>query len=591
MLSARLHPQEGELRVDPRPVMAHEPARPAAQPWRGPSPRWSVPFFLACLGGAGVAQWLALVPGTGISLWLPGGVCLAALLLSARRSWAGWLALACLAEVVANALWFGNRWGVALLLTSGNALTALAGAWLLQPRGAAPFQLEDARSVMRLLTAGAVAAPVIGALVGALTLGWTEGQPHGRAFLLWWVGDASGVLIAAPLVLALRDLLHGGLPRSLGRGAEAVALIALLVVAGLVSLGGGLPFAYLVIPALLWAAVRFEFSGGAAAILILSAMTAHFTVTGQSPFSGEPPAQARLSVMLQLYLGISATLAWLVAGLARQNRLAMDALRSANAELEQKVALRTADLTAAARQKDVFLAVLAHELRNPLTPILHAAQVLRRAGSDPALRERMCSMVERQARHLSRLVDDLLDVARVAEGKLELRLGRIDLRDVAQQALEGAQAAADARGHTLVCTVPAAPVVVEGDGERLQRCIGNLLLNAIKYTDPGGRIEVCVRPGGPDAPADAPAQVEVTDNGPGLAPEHLPRVFDEFYQVVPGGKTAATREGLGLGLALVRRLVQMHGGCVKAHSDGLGRGCRFTIELPAIRADARQAGA
>jgi signal transduction histidine kinase len=224
------------------------------------------------------------------------------------------------------------------------------------------------------------------------------------------------------------------------------------------------------------------------------------------------------------------------------------------------------------RRKDEFLAMLAHELRNPLGAIANAAFVLDRSGplSPPA--ERSVAVIQRQIRHLVRLVDDLLDVSRITRGKVELRRGPVDFRDVVRHAVETTRPVLEERQHRLRLDLPPEPLPLDADVTRLEQVVGNLLRNSARYTEPGGSIEVEVRKAG-DATVLA-----VRDNGIGIAPDLLPRVFDLFTQ----GEQALDRSeaGLGIGLTLVRSLVEMHGGSVEARSDGPGKGSEFIVRLP-----------
>lgn len=230
-------------------------------------------------------------------------------------------------------------------------------------------------------------------------------------------------------------------------------------------------------------------------------------------------------------------------------------------------ALREAD-----RRKDEFLALLAHELRNPLAPIRTGLQVLRLSASDEAAAARVHAMMERQVEHMVRLVDDLLDISRISRGKLELRREAVRVQDVVEQAIEATRPAIDAGRHALAVSLPAAPLWVNGDDTRLVQVLSNLLHNAAKYTPPGGRIGLDVEPV-PEGVA-----LRVTDDGAGIVAEMLPRVFDMFVQA--DRTLVRAHGGLGIGLSLVRRLVEMHGGAVVAESAGAGRGSRFTVVLP-----------
>ena len=227
-------------------------------------------------------------------------------------------------------------------------------------------------------------------------------------------------------------------------------------------------------------------------------------------------------------------------------------------------ALREAD-----RRKDEFLAMLAHELRNPLAPIRNALHLLRVSGGGPVAAEAR-DVMERQLTQLIRLVDDLLEVSRISRGKIELRRAAVDLAGVVASAVETSRPAIDAARHRLEIRLPPAPLHVEGDFVRLSQVVANLLNNAAKYTDPGGRIALSVQREG------AEAEIRVQDNGVGLAPELLPRVFDMFAQV----DRARAAGGLGIGLALAKMLVELHGGRIEARSDGPGRGSEFAVRLP-----------
>jgi signal transduction histidine kinase len=249
---------------------------------------------------------------------------------------------------------------------------------------------------------------------------------------------------------------------------------------------------------------------------------------------------------------------------------------------EETLRHRTEELSRAAEAKDNFLAMLGHELRNPLAPILNAVEVLREAppGSEPF--ERACHVVGRQTRHLSRLVDDLLDVSRITHGNIELRLQPVELNEAVRQAVETSQPLIAAQHHALELSPAPGPVYVAADPTRLEQVLTNLVNNAVKYTPSGGRIGVSVEAeAAPEGalPGHGMAVVRVRDTGRGISPDMLPRVFDLFTQADP--TIDRSQGGLGLGLTLVRRLVEMHGGSVSAASAGADQGSEFTVRLPA----------
>lgn len=250
-------------------------------------------------------------------------------------------------------------------------------------------------------------------------------------------------------------------------------------------------------------------------------------------------------------------------------------------EFERQLRQRLAELAEADRHKNEFLAMLAHELRNPLAPMRSALYLLKSERADETARERARGILDRQMQHIVRLVDDLLDVSRIVRGTIELRREVVDLVDVVERAVETVQPLIDAQGHALVVSLPTQPVPVDGDLMRLAQVVANLLTNAAKYTNPNGRIEVNV------SSEDGEAAVSVRDNGVGISAELLPRVFDLFVQA--DKSLARSQGGLGVGLTLTQRLVAMHGGTVSAHSAGEGLGSEFVVRLPLASRDAATA--
>ncbi len=225
----------------------------------------------------------------------------------------------------------------------------------------------------------------------------------------------------------------------------------------------------------------------------------------------------------------------------------------------------------ASRSKDEFLAMLGHELRNPLAPIVTALEVLRLRGQVP---EREMGILRRQVQHLTRLVDDLLDVSRITRGKVEIRKEPVELLTAVAKGIEMAGPLLEQRQHALAVEVPPEGLEVHGDPVRLSQVVANLLTNAARYTEPGGHIAVRAWRDGEEV------ALSVTDDGQGIGPDLLPRVFDLFVQ---GPRSIDRREGgLGIGLTLVKSLVTLHGGRVEAHSEGPGKGSTFVVRLPAL---------
>jgi signal transduction histidine kinase/ActR/RegA family two-component response regulator len=274
---------------------------------------------------------------------------------------------------------------------------------------------------------------------------------------------------------------------------------------------------------------------------------------------------AGVALEVLLYISVFAALVLYVAR-------SLDAIDARRKRTERELREARDEARAADRAKDEFLAMLGHELRNPLAPIGSALELMR--VRDPqAQRER--DVIERQVKHMTRLVDDLLDVSRIAGGKIELSRARVEVGELVREAVELVRPLIDKRGHTL--TVDVEPgLAVDGDRERLIQVVSNLLNNATKYTPPGGSIAVAAARMGDEV------VLRVTDTGAGIAPELLPRIFDLFVQ---GDRTLDRMTGgLGLGLAIVQSLVTLHGGTTRAESGGPGKGATFTITLPAVAA-------
>ncbi len=254
-------------------------------------------------------------------------------------------------------------------------------------------------------------------------------------------------------------------------------------------------------------------------------------------------------------------------------------LRTAHEELERRVKVRTAELARANdalqeadRRKDEFLATLAHELRNPLAPIRTALHLMGHPTGVGRDFEVERAMAERQVVHLARLIDDLMDVARISRGKIELREEVVDLATAVNQAVETARPLIDERRHNLIVSLPGEAIRLEGDPTRMEQVLWNLLNNAAKYTEPGGEIRLTVEPGVGEV------AIRVRDTGIGLPRDSLPHIFDMFVQV--DHRPGRSQGGLGIGLGLVKTLVEMHGGTITASSEGPGQGSEFTVRLP-----------
>jgi signal transduction histidine kinase len=246
--------------------------------------------------------------------------------------------------------------------------------------------------------------------------------------------------------------------------------------------------------------------------------------------------------------------------------------RNVMAEPVRHGTLHGEDLVAANRRKEEFLAELSHELRSPLGCIQNAIRLLGSQPGESSTRRQAEALIERQVRRMTRLVDDLLDVSRISRGRLHLQRERTDLRGIVSNAIETVQPLIQERHHRLATVLPDTPVWLQADPWRLEQVFVNLLANASRYTDAGGELTVCVHR------RDGQAVISIRDSGLGIAPEALTHIFDMFTQADEAAPDS--RFGLGIGLALVRKLVELHAGSVTAASAGLRRGSEFTVRLP-----------
>jgi signal transduction histidine kinase/ActR/RegA family two-component response regulator len=263
----------------------------------------------------------------------------------------------------------------------------------------------------------------------------------------------------------------------------------------------------------------------------------------------------------------------MLAEIGRRSSALQDANRTLEHEMEVRQRAEDA-LIVADRRKDEFLATLAHELRNPLAPIRTGLDILRLRSGDAEATRRATDIMERQLRQMVRLVDDLLDVSRINTGKFAIKMGRVELKAVVNDALEVVRSYIELHGHELSIDLPDRPVFLHGDATRLAQILSNLLNNAAKYTNRGGRVSLTA------SVDDKTLTLVVADNGIGISQEMLDTVFEMFVQV--DSTLERTNAGLGVGLSLARRLVELHGGTIRAESAGLGKGSTFTVRLPIV---------
>jgi signal transduction histidine kinase len=534
------------------------------------------PLTLAALFGVYVVAGklglsLAFAHANASPVWPPTGIALAALLTLGYRVWPAIFA----GSFCVNITTAGSV-ATSIGIAGGNTLEALLGAYLVNRYANGSRAFDHSQDVFKFAGFAAILSTMVSATIGVTSLaltGYAAWVDFDQIWLTWWLGDASGALIFTPvLVLWARDW-RSDLSR--GRLLEAAALWVTTILIGLAVFGEGLsrfglmtlPLTFLCTPPLVWAAVRFRQLEAAMLVAVLSGIAIWETLHGFGPFASATANEALL--LLQVFMGTVSVMV-ISAGALVEERRRVERERE---ELLVRAQSARSDAEAANRAKDDFLGMLGHELRNPLAAIISAVSILDRIGQQDDVAERARGAIRHQITHLGRLVDDLLDIAHVTSGDIALSCEPLNLATSVQRSVSDLASTGRLERH--VIDVRAEPVWANADPARLNQIVANLLTNAIKYTSPGGTI--CVRVGG----EEDQAVVGVADTGIGIPPSLLPHVFD--LPVQGERRLDRAQAGLGVGLTLVRRLVDLHGGRVEVFSEGPGRGSEFLVRLPRIQ--------
>jgi len=631
------------------------------------------------------AKWgltLAFVADQVTVVWPPTGIALCAIILFGNRIWPAIAVASFIANVTTN-----TPVAASIGIAAGNTLEAIVGAYLLRRTVGFRPSLERFRDAFALILCGALFSTAVAATIGVVSLCLTGVQPWNNFSLLWglwYLGDAMGDVIVAPLVLTLasgearRRLYSRGLPSFLG-------LVVILVALQFLLFDRRIPLespyhspVYVVFPLLIFAALRFGTCGTAITIFITASIAILKTVQGLGPFALGSTHQNLISLQLFMFVAACTSLimavsetrseaakasldrseqryrslvlattqvVWStdsrgeviedlptweaftgqskeeVAGRGWITKVHPDDLQRVMEVWDRSLAHGTPheiefrvlsaagryrnvlgravpilesngtvrewvgtlsditdkkrteeELRQSNRRKDEFLAMLAHELRNPLAPIRNAIEIIRVSKRDPERVDRTCDLMERQVHNMSRLLDDLLDIARITRGQIELRKEPTDLRTLVERSVEAIRPTADKKALQLTADFERVPVPVSADVTRLEQVVTNLLNNAVKFTPAGGRVIVrLIR-------EKEEAVLRVCDNGRGIEPDLLPNIFELFVQ---GDRSLARSEGgLGIGLTLAQNLVRMHSGTIAAASGGAGFGSEFTVRLP-----------
>ncbi len=520
--------------------------------------RYAVVVALYFAAGKAGLQF-ASVNSSVTAIWPPTGIALAALTLFGLGMWPAIL----LGAFLVNISTAGTTL-TSIGIACGNTLEAVVGAYLVSRYAGGKQVFRSAQSVFRFATIAGLCATPISATIGVSSLvlgGLADWTSSWTLWATWWLGDTTGAIIVTPLALLWYGTSSVKLWNSPQR-AEAILMFGTIIATGLWFYTGAtpndFPLGFLCLPGVVWAAFRFGQREAVTGVAFLNIIGMYATLHGVGPWVR---LQNNAMLVLESYMATISLVMLTMAALVDTQRQLNESDRSAREDAES-----------ANRAKDEFLAMLSHELRNPLAAITTATSVLRESPKTDASSRHAVDVLSRQTRHLAHLVNDLLDVSRVTSGKLTLSRELVELSVVVARAVESCKPLIDSRSHKLELDLDEDPIWVNGDLTRLSQVMLNLLTNAAKYTPMGGTISVQLRR------ENGLAVLSVRDSGEGIPPHLLPRIFDLFVQ---GARTLDRSEGgMGLGLTVAQRLVHMHDGTIEARSAGAGQGSEFIVKLP-----------
>ena len=508
---------------------------------------------------------LAFLNASASPVWPPAGIALAALLVLGVRMWPAIF----VGAFFVNFLTAGNIW-TSLGIAGGNTLEALCGAWLVNGLAGGTRVFDRPQDVFKFALAALISttvSPAVGVTSLALA-GFVQSANYGPIWLTWWLGDASGVLVVAPLLI-LWSVTVSRRNWNRAQAVEVTILLLLLVALAETVFGGwfpisahNYPISFICGPIVIWTAFRFTPRETATGIFVLSAIAIWGTLHGFGPFIMQTKNQSLL-VLQWWTAALTVTAMAIAAAIAERNR--------AHAAIEQQKDA----VEAANRTKDNFLAMLSHELRTPLTPVMAALDTLETDDARSPESKNSLAMIRRNVELESQLIDDLLDLTRIAKDKLQLRFGPLDAHEVINNVVEICRPEAQVRNLTLHLNLRGGAHHVSGDAAKFQQIVWNLLKNAIKFTADNG--EITISSSNPEPQLLA---VAVHDTGIGIEPEIMNRIFNPFEQ----GERAFQRRfgGLGLGLAISKSLAQAHGGTLIARSEGRDRGSTFILTMKTV---------
>ena len=520
----------------------------------------AVIYFLV----AKLSLHLAFVHASASPVWPPAGIAIAAVLLFGYRTWPAIF----IAAFLVNRITAGNylsSLGIAL----GNTLEAVCAAWLVNRYATGVTAFSRYQNVFRFaaaVAAGTLVSPTIG--VSSLALcGFASWSNYAPIWLTWWLGDFGGAVVFTPFLL----LWIAGPKRHLNptRDIEVAVLLILLVFLSAIGFAGWIqisrlnyPVAFMLGPIIVWTSFRLSQRETASGMLTLCLIAMWGTLRGFGPFARSDPNESLL-ILQSFNILTTITAMALAAGMAER--------RAAEAAIEQQKSA----VEAANRTKDNFLAMLSHELRTPLTPVIAALDGLESAGLQSEEGKSAVAMIRRNVELESQLIDDLLDLTRIARDKLQLRFQDMDANEAISNVIDICRSEAAAGNLRLQVNLRGGAHFINADPAKFQQIIWNLVKNAIKFTRADGEIIVSTT-----NPTPHLLEISIRDTGIGMEPEIMERIFDPFEQ---GDRSFQTRfGGLGLGLAISKSLAEAHAGTLVARSKGRDQGSTFTLTMKTV---------
>jgi signal transduction histidine kinase len=527
---------------------------------------------------------LAFLQPSATPVWPPTGIALAAFLLLGSWIWPAIFMGAFLVNLTT-----AGSVGTSLGIAAGNTLEGLVGCFLLNRIAGGRDAFTHVKGIFLFLGLAALASTTVSATVGVTSLaigGYVKWERYGDVWSTWWLGDATGALLVTP-VLVLWALPPHRPDRALmmktGLAFIAPALVGLVIFAGWQSLiPPAYPLAFLVLPMFVWIAFWLGPRETSTALLLLAAIAIWGTLHGHGPFISPNPNESLL--LLQGFLGmIALTSLSLAAAVTEQRRAGLE-LEQLTHTLEQRMRERTHSLHTAVEElrehdclKNALLSIVSHELRTPLTSIKgYVENMLDGLSGSMTEKQHLCLYrVKENADRLTRRLNELLDLSTIEAGKQQLHVQRLSVMALIQEVLDEFQPMLQSKSLELDVCNGGGLLEVLADEMKLQQVVGNLLQNAIKFTQSGGRITVGCR-----EVDGTRVEISVIDNGPGIPADELPDIFSKFYR----GKSVATEvAGAGLGLAIAKGLIELHGGTIEVES-AVGKGTTMSIALPSGRA-------